>query len=75
MGKKTKTFKIGDHVRIEIIPPNLTDAADIDTPKVFKQSLGKTFRIAGIDKYGFLELEVTKKDTIWIEPDFVTRVK
>jgi hypothetical protein len=60
---------------IKEIPTGLTDAAGIDTPGVFKRSLGKTFRVEGFDEYGHLELRVTKLDTIWIEPEFVVRAK
>jgi hypothetical protein len=72
---KAKSFKIGDSVRIEKIPSDLTDPAAIGTPGVFQRLLGKTFPIAGISDHGLLELEVTKKDTIWIEPKFVSRLK
>jgi len=64
-------FKVGDMVTIRQIPSNLHDAADIGTPEVFRQSLGKTFPILGFSPYGHLELMVTRKDTIWIEPEFV----
>jgi hypothetical protein len=62
-------------VKIVQIPKDLSDAAKIQTPKVFKQALGKTFRVKGFDQYGHIELNVTKKDTIWIEPDFLIRMK
>jgi hypothetical protein len=72
---KAKTFKVGDRVRIQKIPSRLSDSAGIDTPGVFSRALGKTFRVAGIAEEGHLELEVTKHDTIWIEPEFVARVE
>ena len=67
-------FAVGDKIRVVKIPPNLTDSAKIGTPAVFKRALGKTFRVMGFGRYGHLELEVTKRDTIWIEPEFVVQV-
>jgi hypothetical protein len=72
---KARKFKVGDRVRVVEIPPGLTGSADVDTPSVFKRALGKTFRIEGFDAYGHLELMVTKRDTIWIELEFVERIE
>jgi len=69
--KKQRPFRIGDSVTVKRIPAGLTDTAGIGTPGVFKRALGKTFRVAGIAEHGHLELEVTRRDTIWIEPEFV----
>jgi hypothetical protein len=71
--KKQRPFKVGDSVTIKRVPAGLTDSAGIGTPGVFKRALGKTFRVAGIVEHGHLELEVTRRDTIWIEPEFVVR--
>lgn len=70
-------FKIGDQVKVTEIPPDLDDRAGIGTPEVFKRALGRTFRIEGFDRYGHAELQVTRHDTIWIEPEFLSlaRVK
>jgi hypothetical protein len=81
---KAHKYKVGDWVRVVKIPSDLTDPAGIDTPGVFKRALGKTFRIEGFGDYGHLELVVAERrpsskryesDTIWIEPEFVTRVR
>jgi hypothetical protein len=80
---KPHTFKVGDTIRVVGIPPGLHDAAGIGTPAVFRDAVGKTFRVEGLDEHGNLELEVwrtdlstapTVPDTIWIEPDFVEAV-
>jgi GNAT superfamily N-acetyltransferase len=68
-------FRIGDLVKVTQIPANLTDAAEIGTPDVFKRALGKTFRIEDFHRYGHIELIVSQCDTIWIEPEFVTPVE
>lgn len=65
-------FQVGDQVKVMKIPSDLDDRAEIGTPRVFKRALGKTFLIRGFDRYGHVELEVTKRDTIWIEPAFLS---
>jgi hypothetical protein len=67
----TDKFKIDERVTITRIPPVLPKRPDLDSPRVYKQALGKTFRIVGIGPNGLLELNVTAHDTIWIEPQFV----
>ena len=76
-------FEVGDLVRVEEIPSGLRDSASIDTPQVFHQALGKTFRVQGFNAFGHLELVVVEQhpsndtyhsDTIWIEPKFVSLV-
>ena len=69
-----RTFHIGDMVRVIKIPPDLDDAAGIGTPDVFARALGKTFRVEGIGEYGHLELVVSQRDSIWIEPEFVEAI-
>ena len=82
MTTKNQSFKVGDFVTIKKIPKGLTNSAGIGTPRVFRQALGKTFRVEGFDDYGHLELVVREQrpaidryqsDTIWIEPEFVVR--
>lgn len=73
--KHSSSYKIGDRVKIVNLPPDLDDKPDMDTSGVFQRALGKTFRIEGTNDIGWLELEVTKLDTIWIEPEFVTLTK
>jgi len=79
--KKSQQFRIGDHVTVTKLPPDLRDGAGLQTCKVFRRALGKTFRVEGIDEQGHLELVVTESrpapgkyesDTIWIESAFVT---
>jgi hypothetical protein len=68
-------FRVGDWVKVVGIPSDLKDPAGIGTPKVFERAKGRTFRIEGFDPYGKIELVVTKRHTIWIEPDFVVRAE
>ena len=77
---KPHQFRIGDLVKVVQIPPDLNDAAGIDTPELFQRVVGKTLRIDGFERYGHLELNVLDDGsqasdychhTIWIEPEFV----
>jgi hypothetical protein len=83
MVKPTPNIKAGDLVRVLKIPAELHDAAQIGTPRVFEQALGKTFRVEAVSELGHLELVVTERhpskdtyesDTIWIEPRFVEAI-
>jgi hypothetical protein len=71
--KKYGNIGIGDFVTVIKIPPGLKDVAGLQTKRVFRNSLGKTCRVEGIDNYGHLELVISRRDTIWIEPEFVVR--
>jgi hypothetical protein len=73
MQKVRHKFRVGDWVTIVKIPSDLTDTARIGTPEVFKRAKGKTFCIEGFGRYGHVELVVTKRDTIGIEPEFLVR--
>ena len=77
-----KLLKVGNWVRVTRVPPGLKDSPGLETKAVFKQALGKTFRINAFGHYGHIELQVSRKrssdgvwhlDTIWIEPEFVVR--
>ncbi|MFM7648195.1 MAG: hypothetical protein ACKO50_09030, partial [Cyanobium sp.] len=67
----SQTFKVGDLVRVSKVPANLHDAAGIATPRIFEEALGRQFRVMGFNSIGFVELQVSKTDTIWIEPEFL----
>ena len=69
--KKPHAYILGDLVTVIRIPPGLKDVKGLQTKRVFRRALGKTYRIEGIAEFGHLELIVTKRDTIWIEPEFV----
>jgi len=75
MKKGHRKFHVGDRVKIVKIPGNLSDHAGIGTPEVFERALGKIFRIEGFGPYGHVELIVSRRDTIWIEPEFVVPVE
>ncbi|MFY9912788.1 MAG: hypothetical protein WAK56_23330 [Candidatus Sulfotelmatobacter sp.] len=83
---------IGDRIRIIDIPSHLkdpgydlkdTERREMRTAELFKFCLGRVFTIYGFDRYGYIELEVSKSpavrkrfglSTIWIEPEYVRRV-
>ena len=73
-------YKIGDWVTIVKIPPDIGNETEMNTKRVFEICIGKTYPIQGFDKYGHLELDVSKDvdhvvggfmNTIWIEAKFV----
>lgn len=68
-----RKLKCGVYVKVVQIPRDLKDSAQIGTSAVFRRALNKVFRIQGFDDYGHVELNVTRRDTIWIEPQFVVR--
>jgi hypothetical protein len=72
---KRLPYKIGEKVKVVQIPKELHDAAKIGTPALFRRILGKTFSVEGFDRYGHVELKATKRDSIWIEPEFLVHVR
>ena len=71
MGRK---FKIGDKVRVIGVPPlNFPPGTrdEMSTKKLFKSMLGKVYTVRGFGRYGHVELKPTRKDTVWIEPEFL----
>jgi hypothetical protein len=80
--------KVGDTIRITAIPPQVLaiseDQDELHTREVFRECLGRTFRVRGIDRYGHLELGGHGRDDdhpqaylepIWAEPEFVEKVR
>ena len=69
-------MKIGDKVRITMVPKKLPDN-DLGTRQLFEQCLGRVFPIVGFQDE-LVELHVGKvlgepdyMQSIWIEPKFV----
>jgi len=50
-------------------PPGVKD--ELGTEKLFKSMLGKVYTVRGFDKYGNVELEPKRQNTVWVEPKFV----
>jgi hypothetical protein len=78
--KRTSKFKPGDRVTVAKVPTGVPSRKGLDTLTMFRRSLGKIFRVEGIDEHGHLELVVDERspspdkyesDTIWIEPECV----
>jgi hypothetical protein len=76
-------MKIGDRVRLIVIPPNLKDDEDLKTRSSFENCLGKAFPIAGLQSveglsYQLVQLDVGHvlgkpecMDSIWVEPEYL----
>ena len=71
---RNRKFRIGDKVRVVGIPkitfaPGVKD--EMGTEKLFKSMLGKAYTVRGFGKYGHIELEPKRLNTVWIEPEFL----
>jgi hypothetical protein len=70
----TRKFRIGEKVKVigmspVTFPPGVKD--DLGTEKLFKSMLGKVYTVRGFDKYGNVELEPKRWNTVWVEPQFL----
>ena len=76
---KRKRFRIGDRVVLTKappfrLPPGMKD--EIGTGKLLKSMVGRTFTVAGFDKYGHVELWPNQYyDVVWIEPELLKAAK
>jgi len=84
---------IGDRVRVIDISSDLRDPSydpkdaelwEMRTAELFRFCLGRVFTVYGFDRYGYVELEVSRSpavrkkfglNTIWVEPEFLKRVR
>jgi len=69
-----RKFKAGDKVRVVAIPktsfaPGVKDK--LGTRKLFATMLGRVYTVRGFDRRGWVELRPTRRDAVWIEPDFL----
>jgi hypothetical protein len=75
--------KPGDLVRFEILP-DWVSKLPIESQRVFRYCLGRTYTVDEIDQNGLLVLDVSKDidklfggfmNDIRVEPEFVTQVR
>ncbi len=69
-----KKFRIGDKVKVVgmspvTFAPGVKD--ELGTEKLFKSMLGKVYTVRGFDRYGNVELQPKRLDTVWVEPEFL----
>ena len=71
-----RKFQVGDKVKVIGIgkttyAPGVKD--ELGTEKLFKRMLGKVYTVRGFDKcrYGYIELQPTRRDAVWIAPEFL----
>jgi hypothetical protein len=74
----TEKLRIGDTVEVvgyrpAKYPPGVKD--ELGSEKLFGSLVGRKFKIKGFDQYGHLELQPTRRDTVWIESDLVKLVR
>ncbi len=65
---------VGRRVRLVQVPPSVAETMPLETRRVFRQAVGQTFRISGFNEYGLAELQVSRVDTIWVEPAYLARL-
>ncbi len=69
-----RKFQVGDKVRV-VGMPNITLAPgvkdEMGTKRLFRYMQGRLYTVRGFGKYGFIELCPTRRDTAWIEPEFL----
>jgi hypothetical protein len=68
------TFRVGDKVKVVgmspvTFAPGVKD--ELGTEKLFKSMLGRVYTVRGFDKYGNVELEPKRLNTVWVEPEFL----
>jgi hypothetical protein len=69
-----KGFRIGDKVKVVgmspvTFAPGVKD--ELGSEKLFKSMLGKVYTVRGFDRYGNVELQPKRLNTVWIEPEFL----
>ena len=73
-----RDLRVGDWVRFTRLPPD-TSRMPTESRRAFRKALGLTFRIEAFSRYGFAELDLSRKvawgETIWVEPEFLLRTR
>lgn len=44
---------------------------DLGTEKLFKSMIGRVYTVQGFDKYGNVELEPKRLNTVWVDPELL----
>jgi hypothetical protein len=70
----SKKFRVGDKVKVvgmspATFAPRVKD--ELGTEKLFKSMLRKVYTVRGFDKYGNVELQPKRLNTVWVEPEFL----
>jgi hypothetical protein len=67
-------FRVGEKVKVVGMSP-VTFAPggkdELGTEKLFKSMLGKVYTVRGFDRYGHVELQPKRLNTVWVEPEFL----
>jgi hypothetical protein len=69
-----KKFRVGDKVKVVGMSPvtfPLGVQDELGTEKLFKSMLGRVYTVRGFDKYGNVELQPKRLNTVWVEPEFL----
>lgn len=82
---KAPQLKVGDRVRMIMVPPQVEQDQSRfpETFAIFHKAVGRTYRVRGYDEYGQVELWLLDdgsednrgvKHSVWVEPDFMSAV-
>ena len=73
-----RRLRKGDWARLVALPSDL-NKSPAEVQRVFRRALGLTFRVEGFSRYGYVELDLTKKvahlEFIWVEPHSLRRTR
>lgn len=71
---RKRKFHVGDKVtvigmRTVTYAPGVKD--ELGAEKLFRSMLGKVYTVRGFDRYGYIELQPKRWDTVWVGPEFL----
>jgi len=73
-----RRLRKGDWARLIALPSDLRKSP-APVRRVFRRALGLTFRVEGFGRYGYVELDLTKKvahlEFIYVEPYLLQRTR
>jgi len=73
-----RRLRKGDWARLIALPDDLKKCP-AHVRRIFRRALGLTFRVDGFGRYGYVELDLTKKvahlEFIYVEPHLLRRTR
>jgi hypothetical protein len=70
----SKKFRIGDKVKVVDMSPVTFAPGAKETwhrEAIQKSMLGKVYTVRGFDRYGNVELQPKRLNSVWVEPEFL----
>lgn len=71
-------FKLGDKVRLSVVPPGLEDFPDLPTKSTFQICVGRQLTVTAITEKGWCELPIgsvtgNSGEKIYVAPQFLEK--